>query len=74
MRLVDLEAGEEGEITALEGGRGFRDKVTNMGLRVGKNIRMAAKQPAGGPVVVEVENITVTLGRGMAMKILVEEE
>lgn len=68
-----MKPGEKGKITALQGGRGFQRKMSTMGVRVGKVIEVMARQPAGGPMVIKIENFTVTLGRGMAMKVSVEK-
>jgi Fe2+ transport system protein FeoA len=37
----------------------------------GKRLKVVAREPAGGPIVVKTGNTTLTIGRGMAHKILV---
>lgn len=68
--LYELGLQEEGVIVAIEGGR--RLHLTDLGLRVGKHVRMVTRQPLGGPVVVQVDQVTLSLGKGLAQKIKVE--
>ena len=73
MNLAELKSGERGKIVALEGGQGFQERMSTMGVRVRKEVKVMAKQPAEGPLVIKIDNFTVTLGRGMARKVLVEK-
>ncbi len=70
--LLDLKRKEKGRIVRLSGGRGFQTNVETMGIREGKVVEMLTRHPAGGPVVIRIDNLTITLGRGMAMKVMVE--
>ncbi|MFP3910241.1 MAG: ferrous iron transport protein A [Archaeoglobaceae archaeon] len=70
--LSELGSGREGVVTRLEGGQGFRHRVETMGIRIGKRIRVVAKHP-WGPIVVDIGGCQVTMGRGMANKVIVEE-
>lgn len=69
--ILDLEAGTEGVIVDITGGQGFQRRLGTRGLRIGKRIRVVAKQ-FRGPIVVESEGFQITLGRGMAKKVLLE--
>jgi len=62
--------GEEGIVKSIEGN--LRNKVAGMGIRVGKKLKMATKQPIKGPVVVTVDQYSISLGLGIADKIIVE--
>ncbi len=53
-------------------GHGRRRDLRTMGVREGKMVEIQSKQPMGGPIVIKIDNMTITLGRGMARKILVE--
>jgi len=64
--------GEEGIVKSIEGN--LRNKVAGMGIRVGKKLKMATKQPIKGPVVVTVDQSSISLGLGIADKIIVEVE
>ncbi|MFH1404332.1 MAG: FeoA family protein [Candidatus Altiarchaeota archaeon] len=72
MRLSELGVGKKATVRELQGGDQFKSKLKTMGLREGKQITVIAKEPAHGPVVVKIGNTTLTIGRGMADKILVE--
>ena len=74
--MVNLKEGQSGIIVRLEGrlegGLHFQRKLRTIGIREGKNILILAKQPLGGPVVVEIDGRDTTIGRGMASRIIVE--
>jgi ferrous iron transport protein A len=42
-----------------------------MGIREGKVLKMVASYPFAGPLVVEVDGREITLGRGIAQRIIV---
>jgi len=71
-KLSEMVYGEEGIVKSIEGN--LRNKVAGMGIRVGKKIKMATKQPIKGPVVVTVDQSSISLGLGIADKIIVEVE
>ena len=68
MPLSQLKPGEQGRVMAVEGGRGIRQKLLLRGLFEGSVVRMIS---CYGPVTVEVDRNTVSIGRGMAQKIVV---
>jgi len=70
--LSMLPYAKEARIVALEGGHGFQRKMRVMGLREGKIVRMITRQPLRGPVTIEVDGIQITIGKGMAQRIVVE--
>jgi ferrous iron transport protein A len=69
-KLSEMDFDEEG--TVKEIAEDLREQIAGMGIREGKNIRMATKQPIKGPVVVEVDKSFTSLGLGVAEKIVVE--
>ena len=69
-KLSEMKFDEEG--TVKEIAEDLREQIAGMGIREGKNIRMATKQPIKGPVVVEVDKSFTSLGLGVAEKIVVE--
>lgn len=71
-KLSEMGYGEEGIVKSIEGI--LRNKVAGMGIRVGKKLKMATKQPIKGPVVVTVDQSSISLGLGIADKIIVEVE
>ncbi|RLG25950.1 ferrous iron transport protein A [Methanosarcinales archaeon] len=69
-RLSELNFDEEGAVKEID--ESLVRQVAGMGVRIGKNIKMATKQPMKGPVVVEVDKSVISLGRSTAEKIVVE--
>lgn len=59
-------------IHQINGGHGLIQKLQVMGIRKGQNVTMASKQPFRGPITIKVQGREITLGRGMARKIMVE--
>jgi len=70
--LLNLEPGMRGTLTRFTGTPGFVRKLRTIGIREGKTLTVVARHPLGGPVVIEVDGREVTLGRGMARKIIVD--
>ncbi len=69
-KLSEMDFDEEGTVKEIE--ETLRKQVAGMGIRKGKKVRMATKQPIKGPVVVEVDKSFTSLGLGVAEKIVVE--
>lgn len=44
-----------------------------MGLLEGKNVKVITCEPAGGPVVIKVDNMKISIGRGLASKVVVSK-
>ncbi len=70
--LLDLEPGVRGTVARFAGTPGFVRKLRTIGIREGKTLVVVARHPLGGPVVVEVDGREVTLGRGMAERVIVD--
>ena len=60
-------------ISDIHGGRHFHRRLCIMGIRIGQEIEVVTKQPFRGPLTIKIGNCTMTIGRGMAHRILVEE-
>ncbi|ODS36114.1 MAG: hypothetical protein A7316_10280 [Candidatus Altiarchaeales archaeon WOR_SM1_86-2] len=76
--LRELKVGQEGMVTKIVAGgghgmgHGAAKRLKDMGVRIGKNVRMVASQPIGGPIVIEIDGRRTAIGRGRAAKIYVE--
>lgn len=70
--LLDLEPGMCGTVTGFAGTPGFIRKLRTIGIREGKALTVIARHPLGGPVVIEVDGREVTLGRGMARRVIMD--
>ena len=72
--LSDLQSGKKAKLKRLEGGPEFQAKLASLNIRIGKIIKVITVQPLGGPVVVEIDSRRVSIGRRMAMRIVLELE
>jgi len=70
--LPELKLGESGVIIDIQGGAGLVRHVESLGIRVGKRITKISAQFWRGPQVIEVDNIRIALGFGMARRVYVE--
>jgi len=67
--LSSANSGESVEVVNLAGGRHFISKITSLGLTPGTNIRVLSN--LGGPIIIDVRGSRISLGRGMAQKVIV---
>ena len=70
--LTQMQPGETGIVEEVQGGHGIVRKLQSMGLRPVKKITKVSSHFWRGPQTVEVDNIQIAVGFGMAKKILVE--
>jgi len=71
--LTDLKMNQSAKIVSMNGGHGFRNRLQVLGIREGQTVKILSKQPMRGPLTICVgSNCHMTLGRGMAQKIMVE--
>jgi len=76
--LAMLPLGGKGKITRIRGGRGLVRRLSDMGFIPDVEVKVvhshASHNPGhGGPLVVEVKDSRIALGRGVAMKIMVKK-
>lgn len=79
--LAQLKKGKKGKIIYIHGGHhgrrhgthGLRRRLNVLGIREGEIVKIVSKQPLMGPITISVCNSQMTLGRGMANKIIIEE-
>jgi ferrous iron transport protein A len=50
----------------------FQRRLRTLGIREGKSLKIVAIHPFAGPLVVEVDGREITLGRGIAQRIIAE--
>ena len=70
--LTQMQPEEAGIVKEIQGGYGLIRKIQSMGLRPGKKITKVSSHFWRGPQTVEVDNLQVAIGFGMARRILVE--
>ncbi|MDP7180407.1 MAG: FeoA family protein [Candidatus Woesearchaeota archaeon] len=74
MNLAELKPGKQGTIIELDKNSTFKTKVSSLGIRIGKKVKVLSKQPFKGPMIIEIDNMKAALGRNMAKKIILETE
>jgi ferrous iron transport protein A len=67
-----LQADCDAVVKDLNGGQCLRQRLADMGLIRGAKVRII-KNEMGGPVIISIGDGRLALGRGMALKIMVEE-
>lgn len=72
LSLGDTQVGKTYELVGLAGGDAFRERVHSMGLNSRVRFRVIANS-GHGPIGLEVRNMRLGIGRGMAEKIKVRE-
>jgi Fe2+ transport system protein FeoA len=70
--LSALSYGVQAKISKINGGCNLIKRLTEMGLTCGTTIKVVS-DPCGGPVLIEVRDSRLALGRGVATKIYVEQ-
>jgi ferrous iron transport protein A len=70
--LTQLKPGQTAVVVEMLGGIGLIQRLQNMGIRPGKNIKKVSSHFWRGPQTVEVDKSQLALGFGMAKKIIVE--
>ena len=72
--LTYMDRGQEGIVIEIKGGRGFAKRLESMGIRVGKKIKKVSDPFLKGPITIKVEGTQLSLGYGMAQKVIVDIE
>lgn len=70
--LTQMEPGESGVVTDMQGGFGMTNRIQSMGIRPGKNVTKISSHFWRGPQTMQVGNAKIAIGFGMAKKIFVE--
>lgn len=67
--LSELAEGETAVVREVQGGRGFTQRLAEMGISSGNELRVIRGR---GPVIVEVRGHRLVIGHGMVGRIMVE--
>jgi ferrous iron transport protein A len=70
LRLLEVDNGKWVIIERVEGGRSLVTSLRQHGLFPGDRIRVLRTAPLGGPLLVEINQREVALGRGVAAKVI----
>ncbi len=71
--LLSLEEGDKGTIKAIEGGKAFEDRLSELGVKRGTEIEFL-HHLADDSLVLKIEEREIRIGAGLASKVLVEKE
>ncbi len=71
-KLSDFKIGSRALIVRINGGKGLRQRLTDMGFVPGEEIKILNKEDAG-PMLISLKNTKVALGKIMAEEILARE-
>jgi len=70
--LTQMHPGEVGIVKEIQGCLGQARKLQSMGLRLGKKITKVSSHFWHGPQTLEMNNMQIAVGFGMAKKIFIE--
>ena len=70
--LTDMKPGQSGTLVEVLGGHGMERRLSALGLRLSKRVRKVSSMLMRGPVIVEVDNVQIAIGHGMASQLIVE--
>ncbi len=70
--LASMKAGESGVVVQFLGGHGFINRLNALGIRLCKKITKVSSMLMRGPIIVDVDNMKIAVGYGMAQRIIVE--
>lgn len=71
--LIDIRSGCPAVIIFIHGGRGAQHRLCELGLLPGERVTMLQNSGAG-PVTICVKGSKLSIGHGLAQKIIVREE
>ena len=71
--LSEVGKNKRARVNEIEGGRGVKTRLSQIGIHPGDILRVVRYGPMRGPMVIEVHGFQLALGRGVAAQILVEE-
>jgi len=72
--VTQMQPGEIGIVKEMQGDHGLIRKLQSLGVRSGKKITKVSSHFWRGPQTVEIDNMQVAMGFGIAKKIFVEIE
>jgi ferrous iron transport protein A len=72
LRLIDLPNGREARLVRLEGDRGFRRRLMELGLLPGTRVRVVRRADIGGVLELEVRRSRLTVRTLEASQVFVD--
>jgi len=72
--LLETTANRTVKIVSIVGGKGSRRMLAQLGIGIGSVVKITRNAPFAGPILIDNQGSSVAIGRGVAAKIMVEEE
>jgi ferrous iron transport protein A len=72
MNLLQVNNGNWVRVLRVAGGIGMERRLAQLGFIPGNKVRIIRSAPFHGPLLLDVEGREIVLGRGVAVKVMVE--
>ncbi|MCK4822308.1 ferrous iron transport protein A [bacterium] len=72
INITDAKEGQKVTVVSILGGQMAVKRLSDLGLTPQTEIKIVKKIPYRGPIEIEVRGSNIVVGRGLALKILVE--
>ena len=72
MNLLKVKNGKWVKVVGVAGGIGMERRLAQLGFLPGNKLRIIRSAPFHGPLLLDVEGREIVLGRGVAVKVMVE--
>jgi ferrous iron transport protein A len=72
--LASLRPGDKAIVDSIEAGRGATRRLLDLGVTPGELVEVVRSARFGGPLEIRVRGSELSIGRGIAMKVLVQRE
>lgn len=72
--LSEIAPGNKVKVVGYEGGCHFRQRLSDMGLRIGSDVEILRNAAMGGPVLLGIGSTRLAIGRGMAERVMVRDQ
>lgn len=70
--LNKLKSGASAKLVRVEGGTNLKERLCNLGLKEGMELKKVTATSGQGPVVIRFGRIQIAIGIGMASKMIVD--
>ncbi len=70
--LARMQTGQSGIVVQVQGGHGMVNRLSALGIRLGKRVTKVSGGFMRGPVTVQVDRAQVAVGFGMANRVMIE--
>ncbi len=74
MKLTDVKTKQTAMVKEISGGEGVERRLEALGIKPGVSVTVISSHFWGGPVTIQAGKSKISIGRGMAGKIIVEQE